>query len=99
MNSRENETELGGPRGSFPTTAWTSILQSRDPGSPVHQDALDRLIRAYWKPVYFFIRRRGESPESSKDLTQSFFGHLIEKNSMESVAREKGGSGTSWWRC
>jgi|SRR6185436_2383555 RNA polymerase sigma-70 factor (ECF subfamily) len=90
MNPRENETELGGPRGSFPTTAWTSILQSRDPGSPAHQDALDRLIRAYWKPVYFFIRRRGESPESSKDLTQSFFGHLIEKSCMESVDREKG---------
>jgi len=70
------ETSLGGSNPRFPLTLWTSVL-SAQAGRP---EALDRLIRIYWKPVYFFIRRRGHPVEDAKDLTQTFFSVFLEKN-------------------
>ena len=37
-------------------------------------DALERVIELYWKPVYRFIRLKfRKNNEDAKDLTQSFF--------------------------
>jgi RNA polymerase sigma-70 factor (ECF subfamily) len=54
------------------------------------RDALDRLIAVYWKPVYFYIRRRGHDVEAAKDLTQGFFGSLLERDSFGAVSSDKG---------
>jgi RNA polymerase sigma-70 factor (ECF subfamily) len=70
------ETAIGGDNVRFQPTAWTVVRRAGE-GS---RDALDTLIAAYWKPAYFFIRRRGHDVESAKDLTQGFFGSLIERN-------------------
>ena len=43
----------------FATTHWSYILQAQDASSPKYQAALAELIRRYWKPVYFFVRRAG----------------------------------------
>lgn len=81
----------GGHRGAtFPTTLWTVVLQSRDSSDPNHREALDHLIRRYWKPAYFYIRRRGNDVESAKDLTQSFFAMFLEDRVLSSVSPEKG---------
>ncbi len=42
------------------------------------QHALAQLCRTYWVPLYGFIRSRGYSVHDAQDLTQGFFGHLIE---------------------
>ena len=34
---------------------------------------LEKLCRAYWYPLYSFVRRQGADEESAKDLTQEFF--------------------------
>ena len=39
--------------------------------------SLESLIRAYWKPVYFFVRRKGHDAEGAKDLVQGFFAALL----------------------
>src|SRR5262245_34014388 len=71
------ETAVG---GRFRTTLWTVVLAAKDPASPQRREALETLIRTYWKPLYSFIRRRGNDPESSQDITQGFFTALLEKN-------------------
>jgi len=84
------ETDIGGDRPGFQPTLWTMILRARDPGSPERRQALDQLIQAYWKPVYFFIRRKGRDVETAKDLTQSFFTAFVEKDFLKNVSPEKG---------
>ena len=81
-----DETAIGGDNVRFQPTAWTVVREARD-GS---RDALDRLIDLYWKPVYFFIRRRGHDVEAAKDLTQGFFGSLLERKFFDAASEEKG---------
>jgi RNA polymerase sigma-70 factor (ECF subfamily) len=71
-----SETAIGGDNVRFQATAWTIVRQAGG-GS---RDALDSLIAQYWKPAYFFVRRRGHDVETAKDLTQGFFSSLIERN-------------------
>lgn len=80
------ETEIGGDQVRFQPTAWTVVREAKE-GS---REALDRLIEVYWKPVYFFIRRRGQEVESAKDLTQGFFALLLEKDTLKDVGADKG---------
>ena len=54
------------------------------------KEALERLCRTYWWPVYSFIRKQGAAPEESKDLTQGFFALLLERRDLKAVRREKG---------
>ncbi len=84
------ETSIGGPQRAFGSTLWTVVLEAQDPGSPGRREALQRLIEAYWKPVYFFVRRKGSDPESAKDLTQGFFAALLERNFLKNVHRDRG---------
>jgi RNA polymerase sigma factor (sigma-70 family) len=58
--------------------------------SPAADEALEKLCRTYWRPVYSFVRRQGAGPEDAKDLTQSFFALLFERRDLEAVRREKG---------
>ena len=53
-------------------------------------EALEELCRAYWYPLYAFLRRAGNSPEDAQDLTQEFFRQLLEKNRLAHADREKG---------
>jgi RNA polymerase sigma-70 factor (ECF subfamily) len=80
------ETAIGGDNVRFPVTAWAVVREARD-GST---NALGRLISVYWKPAYFFIRRRGYDVEAAKDLTQGFFGSLLERDFFPSASAEKG---------
>jgi RNA polymerase sigma factor (sigma-70 family) len=63
----------------FPTTRWTLILGARADG-PAERAALEQLFAAYWKPVYFFLRRKGLPPEAAEDAVQGFFLHLLERD-------------------
>jgi RNA polymerase sigma-70 factor (ECF subfamily) len=65
-------------------------MTARDAGSAESLIALEKLCRAYWYPLYVFIRRRGYGPHEAQDLTQEFFARLIEKGFLCSVDRMKG---------
>ncbi len=84
------ETEIGGEGRDFRSTLWTVVLHAKDPASPDRREALEALIRAYWKPVYFFVRRKGHEAEGAKDLVQGFFAALLEKNYLQYVERGRG---------
>ena len=79
------------PKGmGFTTTHWSVVLSAGDPESPRAADALERLCRTYWYPLYAYVRRDGSSPEDAQDLTQAFFARFLEKDYLADVRREKG---------
>ncbi|MEK7449772.1 MAG: hypothetical protein AAB019_09865 [Planctomycetota bacterium] len=84
------ETEIGSSQYRFKQTIWTVILNARDKTSPDYQEALNYLIGTYWKPVYFYVRRKNYDVETAKELTQSFFTVFLEKDFLKNVSREKG---------
>ena len=65
----------------FPTTQWSVVLSSRD-GDDARRGALETLLPLYWKPVYFFLRRKGLSVEAVEDAVQGFFVHLLERDAL-----------------
>ena len=67
----------------FATTNWTQVLAARDAPSSESRQALEGLCRAYWYPVYAFVRRQGYDGEESLDLTQAYFAQLLEKGYLE----------------
>jgi DNA-directed RNA polymerase specialized sigma24 family protein len=74
---------------AFTTTHWSVVLEAQGE-SPAAQEALERLCRIYWRPLYGFVRRQGVSPEDAQDLTQGFFALLLERRDLRSVRKEKG---------
>src|ERR1044072_3271715 len=74
---------------AFATTHWTMVLEAQGE-SPAARDALEKLCRTYWRPVYSFVRGQGSDPEEAEDLTQGFFARLLERRDLETVRREKG---------
>jgi RNA polymerase sigma factor (sigma-70 family) len=72
-------TAAAGPE-TFPSTHWSVVLAAEQGSSPTAQAALEKLCRAYWYPLYVYVRRRGYSPEDAQDLTQSFFERLLERD-------------------
>ena len=78
------ETTMGGSGQGFGQTAWTIILKARD------RKELGALVERYWKPCYFYVRRKGHDVEDSKDLTQGFFSDFIERDALARVTKTKG---------
>jgi len=85
-------TEVGSAQDgavAFATTHWSVVLEAQSE-SPAAQEALEKLCRTYWWPIYGFVRRHGYSPEEAQDLTQGFFALLLERRDLDAVRREKG---------
>ena len=74
---------------AFTTTHWSVVLEAQGP-TPAAQEALEKLCRTYWQPIYGFVRRQGAGPEETKDLTQGFFALLLERRDLNAVRKEKG---------
>ena len=74
----------------FPATHWSVVLTAGHESSPRAREALELLCRAYWYPLYAYIRRRGYGPEDAQDLTQEFFVRLLRKNYPARADRAKG---------
>jgi RNA polymerase sigma-70 factor (ECF subfamily) len=76
--------------GLFVTTHWTVVLQAGSAESPQAAAALEQLCRAYWYPLYAYLRRTGYGPQDAEDLVQGFFLHLLRCEILKSVQREGG---------
>jgi len=74
----------------FATTHWSVVLAAGDSFSPQAAQALDDLCRAYWYPLYAYVRRQGHNPEDAQDLTQDFFAHLLANGFPRGATPEKG---------
>src|SRR5690242_10199182 len=74
----------------FVTTRWSVVLAAQAGASPDSAAALETLCRAYWYPLYAFVRGSGRSPHDAQDLTQEFFARLLAQEWLRVVAPEKG---------
>lgn len=66
------------------------MLSACDPVSEASAQALERLCRTYWYPLYAYVRRRGYSPEDAQDLTQDFFARLLQRDWLARADHAKG---------
>ena len=74
----------------FTRTRWSLVLSAGASDSAQARDALDALCRAYWRPLYGFIRREGYPPHDAEDLTQAFLADFIQRGSVRSADQAKG---------
>jgi RNA polymerase sigma factor (sigma-70 family) len=62
----------------FATTHWSAVQMAGRNSAPGEKEALENLCRAYWYPLYAYVRRKGHAEEDAKDLTQQFFARLLQ---------------------
>ena len=78
LNSAQNTN--ASCSSAFVTTRWNLILSGGDSEKTDEYQiraALAELCRIYWRPIFFFVARRGYSPEDAEDLTQDFFLRML----------------------
>lgn len=86
-------TELKGAcsvSAQFTTTHWSVVVGAGQHNNSECATALEILCRTYWRPLYAYVRRRGYESHDAQDLTQAFFGRLLEKDYLRAVDRKKG---------
>jgi RNA polymerase sigma factor (sigma-70 family) len=81
-------TTAGDPQ--FHTTHWSLVVAAAEGESAQSQAALEDLCKAYWYPVYAFIRRRGHTPDDARDLAQGFFATLLDKGWLADADQQRG---------
>lgn len=74
------------------TTQWSVVddFSLEDTAPDRAEEALTRLCRDYWPPLYRFVRQRGYNRDDARDLTQGFFAYLLEKKAYSTPDRSKG---------
>jgi DNA-directed RNA polymerase specialized sigma24 family protein len=74
----------------FPHTQWSAISQARGGDESRAIEGLRRLAIHYWKPLYLYLRKRGESHDDASDSVQGFFAFVFSSGFLEHVEREGG---------
>lgn len=74
----------------FATTHWSVVICAGGTGTPEAEAALEKLCRAYWPPLYAYVRRTGQQPSDAQDLTQAFFERLLANGRFGSADQSRG---------
>ncbi len=74
----------------FATTRWSLIQQARQGHDTPARAALEELCRAYWLPVYAFMRRQTRDLHEAQDWTQGFFASLLSRDALAQLTPECG---------
>ena len=73
----------------FTATHWSMVLDAQSELRAA-RDAMEKLCRIYWRPIYSFVQRQSLGPEEAEGLTQGFFALLLERKDLNTVRKEKG---------
>lgn len=76
--------------GAFPTTQWSMVLHAGAGADTGARDALEKLCRQYWYPLYVFVRRQGRAHHEAEDCTQEFLARLLAAEGIARARRERG---------
>jgi RNA polymerase sigma factor (sigma-70 family) len=90
MPPSATEPGLAGSPQQFLSTHWSVVLAAGDSQAPQTSQALEKLCRAYWYPLYAHVRRQGFDAHEAQDLTQAFFAFVLEKRALSKVDPAKG---------
>ena len=74
----------------FNTTHWSVVLAAGTGSSPNAHEALEKLCRTYWYPLYAYVRRKGHDADTARDLTQGFFAHFLAKDYLQRADPQRG---------
>ena len=74
----------------FATTRWSLIQQARQGQEASARMALEELCRAYWLPVYAFMRRQTRDQHEAQDWTQGFFASLLSRDAFAELTPKQG---------
>lgn len=88
--SLQSGTSPVNPAGVFVTTHWSVVRAAGRSDTTRGRVALEQLCAGYWHPLYYYVRRRGYSPEDSQDLTQEFFARLLQRKSLALADPDRG---------
>jgi RNA polymerase sigma factor (sigma-70 family) len=83
-------SERDGDAATFRPTRWSLVARAASPADATAPTALEELCRAYWYPLYAFLRRRGRAPEDAEDLVQGFFAGLLERGALAQADPARG---------
>src|SRR5437667_5770036 len=89
MNAAASQLRVDAGGVTFVTSHWSVVLTAQGHAAAA-DEALEKLCRTYWWPLYGFVRRNGCNPEEAQDLTQGFFAMLLERRDLDVVGRGKG---------
>ncbi len=90
MSAMSSQVSAGDAPRLFPPTRWSVVLAATQRPSPESAAAMEALCRAYWHPLYTYVRRSGQSPHDAQDLTQEFFARLLEHHWLDTADPGKG---------
>ena len=76
-------------QGWFPETRWSLVLAANG-SDEAARAALESLCRAYWHPVYAFIRARGFQRPEAEDLAQGFFERIVQGDVLPRTHPDRG---------
>ncbi len=76
--------------GLFATTHWSVVLAAGPQDTLQSAAAREKLCRAYWYPLYAYVRRRGYGLEDAQDLTQEFFARFLSGESLSRADQRRG---------
>jgi len=88
-DSLSDSPSPGQPR-AFATTHWSMVARAGDVDGPGGRAALEQLCRAYWYPLYWFVRSRGLAQPDAEDLVQGFFEDLLERGAIARADANRG---------
>ncbi|NLH72446.1 MAG: sigma-70 family RNA polymerase sigma factor [Verrucomicrobia bacterium] len=66
------------------------MLAAGGEDSPQAREAIEKLCRTYWYPVYAFVRKHGHGPDNAQDVTQEFFARVLQKGFLGEARPERG---------
>jgi RNA polymerase sigma factor (sigma-70 family) len=86
-----DDTRIGGSSSKFPATRRSAIVASSSAHPEERRQAFEKIVAAYWKPVYKLVRFQWcQSNEDAKDLTQAFFARAMEKHFFKDYCPKRG---------
>lgn len=85
MSDKFQQSFTASGKSRFTTTHWSVVLAAGKSSAPQQKQALETLCQSYWFPLYAYLRRRGYDTHQAEDLTQAFFGHILEKKDLQAV--------------
>ena len=83
-------TGPGAPRGTFPTTHWSVVVNAGSGSDSQARSALQTLCQQYWYPLYSFVRRQGRPHHEAEDCTQEFLARMLASDGIARARPERG---------
>src|SRR5690349_8468350 len=90
MSLPESNSDPGTPGAAFLTTHWSMVWRARDQNPGVSAEAREKLCRAYWAPLYAYLRRAGYGVHDAQDLTQEFLSRFVHRDWLSHLHDQRG---------